>query len=267
MTQLDFLSNNAAKLVGIAKEAGRRIVSIKNNAQMQVAKKSDESPVTAADVAASDFIIESLFQLTPTIPAVSEEKIVHVSDKDSMYWLIDPLDGTREFIKGSSEYTVNIALVRDRKPVFGVIFVPETNEVFVGGQTVSAFRIDSNGTMHALKTRDLDLSSPACLISVSHKSDEEQICRKLFQNLIVENVGSSLKYVRIASGQSDFSFRKTPTSIWDTAAAHAILIAAGGEMYGPGGKVLVYDPSILENPPFIAVGQPSNGWAELIAKL
>ena len=267
MTQIDFLQTKSADVVEIAKEAGRRIIAVKTGANIQITKKRDESPVTAADLAASELIIEALLKLTPNISTVSEERVIEIAAKNGLYWLIDPLDGTREFIKGSPEYTVNIALIENMKPVFGVIVVPETGEVFVGGKTVAPFRVDVAGKTHALKTRVLNQNNPVCLISSSHKTNEENICRQLFANVEIKNVGSSLKYTRIASGQSDFSFRRTPTSIWDTAAAHSILNAAGGEMYGPGGKVLVYDPSQLVNPPFIAVGEPSHDWSKLIAVL
>ncbi len=267
MTQLDFLLTRYAEVVEIANDAGRRIIAVKKSANIQIAKKSDQSPVTAADLAASDSIIAGLHKLTPDIPTISEERVIEVAGKNSLYWLIDPLDGTREFIKGSSEYTVNIALIENMIPVFGVIVVPETGRVFAGGLTIAAFRTDSCGKFQALKTRAFQKKNPVCLISSSHKSDEEKVCRQLFENLDIKNVGSSLKYTEIASGLSDFSFRKTPTSIWDTAAAHAILRASGGDMFGPDGKVLIYDPTKLENPPFIAVGQPSHDWSKLLAAL
>jgi len=267
MTQLDFLQTQASRVIDIAREAGRRIVEIKNSTSIHVAKKSDESPVTAADLAASELIVNGLNNLSPLIPVISEERVIELGSKAGLYWLVDPLDGTREFIKGSMEYTVNIALVADMKPVFGVIVVPETGEVFVGGKTVVAFRSDAGANRVDLKTRRFNNSNPECLISSSHKSDEEKICRQIFEKLVVKNVGSSLKYTHIARGQSDFSFRKTPTSIWDTAAAHAILLAAGGDMFGPGGKRLTYDPSHLENPPFIAVGDTAFDWTRLITFL
>ena len=267
MNQIDFLQTASAHLVEIAKEAGRRIIAVKNSANIRVTTKFDESPVTAADLAASELIIDGLLKLTPHIPTVSEERIIEIPAKNSVYWLIDPLDGTREFIKGSPEYTVNIALIENMKPVFGVIVVPETGEVFAGGRTVSPLRVDVEGKIHVLKTRSFNQKNPVCLISSSHKSNEEMLCRQLFDNVEIKNVGSSLKYTRIASGQCDFSFRKTPTSIWDTAAAHSILMAAGGDMYGPSGKILSYDPSQLVNPPFIAIGQLSYDWSKLISLL
>jgi 3'(2'), 5'-bisphosphate nucleotidase len=267
MNQINFLHTASAHVVEIAKEAGRRIIAVKNSANIRVTTKLDESPVTAADLAASEFIISGLLKLTPNIPTVSEERIIRVPAKNGLYWLIDPLDGTREFINGSTEYTVNIALIENMKPVFGVIVVPETGEVFVGGKTISPFRIDVEGKVYDLKTRIFDQKNPVCLISSSHKSNEEVLCRQLFHNIEIKNVGSSLKYTQIASAQCDFSFRRTPTSIWDTAAAHSILIAAGGDMYGPNGEVLSYDPSQLINPPFVAIGQLSYDWSKLISLL
>lgn len=253
-------------LIEISQGAGRKILEVKRSASLQETRKSDQSPVTAADLAANSYILEQLFLRNSFISAVSEEDSASVPASTERYWLIDPLDGTREFIKGSAEYTVNIALIEAQVPIFGIILAPETGDVFYGGIKIRATRL-RGGIEDVISCRKFDVRKPHCLISKSHKSDEEQVVTELFKNLQIKNVGSSLKYTLIASGESDFSFRKTTTSIWDTAAAHAILKAAGGDMFNRSGKPLVYNPEVLANPAFIAVGDPGYEWSKLIKLL
>lgn len=253
-------------LIEIAQGAGQKILEVKRSASLQETRKFDQSPVTAADLAANSYILERLYLKNSLIPAVSEEDAASVPSSTERYWLIDPLDGTREFIKGSAEYTVNIALIEAQTPIFGIILTPETGDIFYGGIKIRATR-QRRGIEDAISCREFDVRNPRCLISKSHKSDEELVVHELFKNLQTEHVGSSLKYTLIASGESDFSFRKTTTSIWDTAAAHAILKAAGGDMYNRSGKPLVYNPEVLANPAFIAVGDPEYDWSELLKLL
>lgn len=257
---------SVSDLIEIAQGAGRKILAVKQSANLQETKKPDNSPVTAADLAASTYILEQLYSRNDLIPAISEEATTSLSVSTEKYWLIDPLDGTREFVKGSAEYTVNIALIENGQPVFGIILSPETGDLFLGGAKVAATS-ERQGRVQPVFCRKFDPGSPRCLISRSHKSDEESLVAALFKNLQIEGVGSSLKYTLIAAGKSDFSFRKTPTGTWDTAAAHAILKAAGGDMYGPDGKSLLYKPDVMVNPAFIAVGDPGYDWKDLIGLL
>lgn len=253
-------------VVAIAVAAAEKILSIKSSAEVSVTKKADDSPVTKADVEASDLILKRLSDLTPDIPAISEEHVLQPVRGFSKFWLIDPLDGTKEFISGSPEYTVNIALIENHVPVFGVVVVPETMETFVGGNLCRP-KLLHRGKETPLLTRKFMSGNARCFLSRSHRSNEIDLCRDTFPEVSVTHMGSSLKYLRIAEGVGDFSFRKTPTSIWDTGAAHAVLKAAGGDILSPSGLPLSYNVSVLLNPPFLAVGDLRANWSPLLNNL
>jgi 3'(2'), 5'-bisphosphate nucleotidase len=258
---------SSGDIVTIAREAGRLILEVKAGRRLDSRAKEDASPVTAADIAASQHICAALARLSPAIPVISEELPVAPSFAAGTYWLVDPLDGTREFVQGSGEYTVNIALIRDLRPVFGVVVIPETGMAYAGGDHCQAGEAAPNSKVNPIRTRSFDARAPRCLLSRSHRSDEESLLKKLIPTVEVRHAGSSLKYTGIARGDADFSIRKTPTSIWDTAAAHAVLRAAGGDIVGFEGQPLVYDPAHLRNPPFLAFGDRSADWTSLLGLL
>lgn len=254
---------DAGNIVAIASEAGSRILKIRADANLHIRTKDDESPVTAADIAASDFICASLANLPVKLSVISEEHIP-LAPPQGRYWLVDPLDGTKEFIDGSDEFTVNIALIENNEPVFGVVYIPVTGVAFWGGKSDLPEERKADGRKISLQCRRLPVQGVRCALSKSHRANEQSMLHHVFSDVGVTYAGSSIKYMSIAQGTVDFSFRRTPTSIWDTAASHAILRAAGGEILGPTGRPLVYDTSTLINPPFVAVGDPSADWSAMI---
>lgn len=222
--------------------------------------KRDASPVTAADLAAHRLITAGLSRLSPGIPVLSEEA-EPAPDRRAWteYWLVDPLDGTREFIAGNPEFTVNIALVRHGEPVFGVVHLPclEGGVSYAGASGAGAWKV-SAGSREAIRVRKPG-PCPEVLVSRSHRGerDERMIRQLAAAGCRIDYAGSSLKMCRIAEGRADFCPRTGPTMEWDTAAAQAVLVAAGGAMVDWCRRPLRYNAKeSLVNPPFIALGDP-----------
>jgi len=202
-----------------------------NQEDIDFKKKYDESPLTLADLRSNDFIINSLNNLYPDIPIISEEG-KEKKIKENLFWLIDPLDGTKEFIDKSEEFTINIALVKDGEPIFGAIYIPTKSSFFVGGMDFNAFN-EEKGEKKALKT---SFSQENCRISVSksHQTKKEEEFVELFKNIFKKvelfPAGSSLKLCLIASGDCHIYPRFGDVGQWDIAAGHAILKASGGNI-------------------------------------
>ena len=247
----------AYKLCLIAQRAGNDIMDVKSNSKDEKAKfKGDGSPVTVADLRAHNTICTAISKLMPTIPIVSEEGLIGNPNGSEFCFVVDPLDGTKEFIKGNGMYTVNIALVKRIKkscwkPILGVVVAPEFETTWFGGNQVEATR-QRNGSIEKIWAGPSSIP-PVVLGSVSHRTPSDERFLHALGEHIFEGVGSSIKICRVAEGSADLSPRFGPTSCWDTAAAHAILNSAGGMLIGPDGEELDYD---LENrrlnPPFIA---------------
>ncbi|MBF0355514.1 MAG: 3'(2'),5'-bisphosphate nucleotidase CysQ [Alphaproteobacteria bacterium] len=252
----NFPSETLLLLSEIAIEAGRVIEAIYAS-DFAVGHKSDESPVTEADLAAEKIILERLKQFDPSIPIVSEEAASagHVPDHGiGRFWLVDPLDGTKEFVRRSGEFTVNIGLIEGGTPVLGVVLAPVPKLLYAGGRE-GAWKKDGDGGWAPIAGR---LPPPEGLSVVASRShgDPERIASYLAGRKIAEMVkaGSSLKICRIAEGSADVYPRFGPTSEWDTAAAHAVLLGAGGHLITLDGKELVYGKSSVRNPDFVAWG-------------
>ncbi len=252
----------------IARAAGRAILGIYADAHQVVETKADQSPLTAADRAANDIIGAALARLAPSLPVWSEES----ADVDwearrhwPAFWLVDPLDGTREFIKRNGEFTVNIALVHGHAPVLGVVHAPVLNRDYYGLAGNGAFRADDGGPGRAIHVRTP--ASPPVRVagSRSHRdSSLDGILARVGEHTLV-SMGSSLKFCLVAEGEADFYPRLGPTSEWDTAAAQAVVEAAGGAVVDLQGLPLRYNtrPEIL-NPHFIARGDPGRDWLALV---
>ncbi len=221
--------------------------------------KPDDSPVTIADKLANDYIVERLNKLTPNIPVIAEEStlIDYNNRKDfKYYWLVDPLDGTKEFIKKNDEFTVNIALIEENNPVFGIIYVPVFKECYYATKKKGAYKY-SNGKESKINSNKVDLNRNGLkiFISRSHLGQKEQDFLKTFKNPTVIQMGSSLKFLRVAEGNADVYFRFSPTMEWDTAAAQIILEEAGGSIKSfDDNSALKYNKPSLKNPGFIAKG-------------
>jgi 3'(2'), 5'-bisphosphate nucleotidase len=223
----------------------------------EIILKGDGSPVTQADMAAHELIVRDLSILRPEWPIVSEEGSAgDITSRVDFSFLVDPLDGTKEFIRGNGMYTVNIAVMSRNEnnrwdPILGVVHAPEYNATWFGGRSVNATLLDSNGLRSI--SAGSDRSAPIVLGSVSHSSPRDRRFCEAIGEHIFEGVGSSIKICRVADGSADLTPRFGPTSCWDTAAAHAILNSAGGNLLGPDGNELDYDiKEEVLNPWFLA---------------
>jgi 3'(2'), 5'-bisphosphate nucleotidase len=254
----------------IAIEAAAKILAVyRSPGVIEVNSKADQSPVTEADMQAHRVIVDALVKLTPDIPVLSEESAdvpFTVRQRWQRYWLVDPLDGTKEFISRNGEFTVNIALVSGGKPVLGVVHVPVTGISYLGlcEQQHLAWRADAGKEWQPIRVSKItapELSANAVLrVVASRRHGEEAMERFLaalkesYADIELLNMGSSLKICLIAEGRADVYPRLAPTSEWDTAAAHAVLRAAGGDILQADLERLSYNAKeSLLNPAFFAV--------------
>ena len=242
-------------LIKIAKDAGFSIMEIYNT-NFDHEKKSDNSPITIADLSSNEIICKSLKNLTPDIPILSEEN-AYVAFKErsswNEYWLIDPLDGTKEFIKKNGEFTVNIALIKNHEPVFGLIYAPALEQIFWGCEDHGSFmRSCQNETKKLISSSEV--SFPIRIVSSrSHKSKDLSEFLNNLDDYTENSLGSSLKLCLIASGQADLYPRFGKTSEWDIAAGHAIIKFAGGLITDMLGNDVKYNlKKDLINPNFFA---------------
>jgi len=248
----------APQVCQLAKAAGNAVLSIYQNDVQEtsaVSYKSDNSPLTLADITAHHIIVDGLVKLTPDIPIVSEEdsdSLVH-RQSGGLFWLIDPLDGTKEFLARNGEFTVNIALISDGQPIWGVVYAPALGELFWGGNAFGAFSELAGLAVPISISPKGALRKPMRVVaSKSHQNlDTDLFIKKLGVTEIIL-AGSSLKFCRIAQGQADVYPRLGPTCEWDTAAAQAILEGAGGYVYDVSGMRLLYGKTSIINPSFIA---------------
>jgi 3'(2'), 5'-bisphosphate nucleotidase len=249
----------------IAREAGAAIMGHYGNNPV-VRAKADDSPVTAADEEAETLIVAALRALTPDIPIVSEEAAAagHLPDVDGKdradrrFWLVDPLDGTREFLSGNGEFTVNIALIEGERPTIGVVHVPTRNVTYAGTGAGRATRQENGRTPEPIGARVQPADGAIVLASRSHGSGEALDAFLATQRVAGRvRAGSSLKFCLIAEGVADLYPRFGRTMEWDTAAAQAVLTSAGGSVTTPDGAELLYGKPGFENPHFIARGRKS----------
>jgi 3'(2'), 5'-bisphosphate nucleotidase len=237
-----------------------------------VNEKADASPVTAADMAAHHILNDGLLALDPSIPVLSEEAAdIALSERTqwSRWWLVDPLDGTKEFIAGSEEFTVNVALIENGRVVFGVVGIPANGRCYYGGAGLGAWRAEANGASEAIEVRLAPQEAFTLVASRRHSSPaQERLLKGLserFGDLQLASVGSSLKFCLLAEGNADCYPRLAPTSQWDTAAAQGVLEGAGGEVLDLKGEVLGYAArESLLNPSFLALPAAAAWRAELI---
>ncbi len=227
----------------LARDAGEAIMNVYNGeTPLNVSHKSDNSPVTAADIAAHQVIVQGLATLTPDIPVLSEEAPPEwaVRQHWQRYWLVDPLDGTKEFLNRNGEFTVNIALIEKGMPVLGVVYVPATAVMYSAAEG-RAWKEEGG---YKQQIRVCDARPPRVVISRSHAAVDEEL--KEYLNQMGEHqttaIGSSLKFCLVAEGKAQLYPRFGPTNVWDTAAGHAVAIAAGAHVHDWQGKELDYAP-------------------------
>ena len=240
------------RVADIAREAGAVIRAVAKRGTRARAKP-DGSPVTEADEAANALIVERLRALAPRAPIVAEESVGPESRPAPRFWLVDPLDGTREFIAGRDEYTVNIALIEHGRPVLGVVLAPARGVCFAGAEGDGAWRGDAAGR-RAIAARPPPAGGPVAVASRSHRDARTDAWLAEAGAARVVRAGSSLKFCLLAEGAADLYPRFGRTMEWDTAAGHAVLAAAGGEMRRVDGAPLAYGKPGFENPPFVARG-------------
>ena len=246
-------------VIAVARAAAAEITGV-YALDFEVSSKADASPVTAADLAAHGVIVAGLAALTPDIPVLSEESAdacFAARHAWTRYWLVDPLDGTREFVKKNGEFSVNIALVDAGEAVFGVIQQPVGGVVWHGGAACGAYRRDAEGE-RAISTRRPPAPPLVIAASRSHRDARTDAVIARFPGAEVLGLGSSLKFCRIAEGLLDLYPRFGPTSEWDTAAGQAILEGAGGTLLDPRGRPFRYNQrETLLNGDFVASGDPA----------
>lgn len=249
-----------------ALKAGRIILDI-YRAGAEVRLKGDKSPVTEADEAAERLILDALARRLPDIPVVAEEEVAAGRIPDiggGRFILVDPLDGTREFIGGHDDFTVNIALIDKGVPVVGVVHAPALGTLYAGGPD-KAWKLEVNGDDHITARRTIAVrrkrAAPSALVSRSHNCDATEAYIRDSEITDLRAVGSSLKFCLVAEGVADIYPRFGPTMEWDTAAGDAVLRAAGGMVATEDGVPLTYGKHLdgrrpFENPPFLATGHP-----------
>jgi 3'(2'), 5'-bisphosphate nucleotidase len=252
-------------VIALARDAAARILAVYDTC-FDVEHKADASPLTEADLASHACIVEGLERLTPDIPILSEESAEEVPAllrrSWPRLWVVDPLDGTREFVKRNGEFTVNIALVEDGVAVFGVIQQPVSGALWHGGPGAGAFRREGDADV-AIRCRQPAVSPLRVAASRSHRDARTQAFMDRMGETEPMAQGSSLKFCRIAEGAMDVYPRFGPTSEWDTAAGQAILEAAGGLVIDPRGRPLRYNQrDTVLNGDFLALGDPELPWRE-----
>lgn len=259
----DKLQPDLARLVAIARRAGAAILEWYDG-DMDITYKADASPLTRADLASHDLITAELQRLWPDIPVLSEECADipwHTRKQWRQYWLVDPLDGTKEFINRNGEFTVNIALIRAHQPVLGIVYVPVSDTSYFGATDCGAWRQKGTAPAVAIEVRQPATEPLVVVGSRSHASPGLAGQLDKLGPIELIRMGSSLKFCRIAEGRADFYPRTGPTSEWDTAAAQAVVEAAGGEVVKTDGSALTYNckESYL-NPHFFVFGDPAREW-------
>lgn len=254
-------------VVALATEAGEKILKVYAT-DFDVQSKDDESPLTQADLASQRTIAAGLAELTPDIPIISEEQGLpdfDVRKQWARYWLIDPLDGTREFVNRNGEFTVNIALIDDHRPVFGVVRVPVHGKTYIGCEGVGAERRIDGDERAAIRVVDKAASPARVVGSRSHRGKSLDAFLDALGDFDLVPMGSSLKFCVVAEGGADVYPRLGPTSEWDTAAAQAVVEQAGGSVVEIDGRPLAYNKKEdILNPWFVVIGAGDRDWLALL---
>ncbi len=260
MSTLDRLARECAVL---ARRAGAAILEVYAGS-FKVEHKADDSPLTAADLAANRVIIAGLRELAPDIPVLSEESAQAawgIRRGWDRYWLVDPLDGTREFVKRNGEFTVNIALIENHVPVLGVVLVPVTGELYCGVVGAGTVLEAAPGAVPSALAVRAAPRAPVVAGSRSHANQRQADMLARLGPYVPRPIGSSIKFCLIARGEADLYLRVGPTSEWDTAAAQCVLEQAGGAVLDLAGQPLRYNTKeSLLNPEFLALGDRAVDW-------
>lgn len=241
-------------IVSLAKQAGEAIMSVYRSGDAGATSKADESPLTLADLASHRVIVDGLSRLTPDIPILSEEAAeIPYAERSgwTRFWLVDPLDGTKEFIKRNGEFTVNIALIEDGAPVLGVVYAPVLDVCYYAARDDGAYMQRGDAAAQAISVERIASGESIKVVASRSHSDARTaaLLERLGEHDCV-SMGSSLKLCLVAAGEAHFYPRLGPTMEWDTAAAHAVVMAAGGTVCDSTGAELRYNKPDLHNPEF-----------------
>lgn len=249
----------------LAWQAGQEILNVYHG-NFEVESKADGSPLTAADQAAHHTIVNGLAQLTPNVPVLSEEASDITYEKRAsweQYWLVDPLDGTREFVKRNGEFTVNIAFIDKHQPVLGVVHVPVSGVTYFACKGVGAFKQETNQPASSITVSTYSGGRARIVGSRSHAGDALKKFITAVGDVETISMGSSLKLCLVAEGAADVYPRLGPTSEWDTAAAQAVVEVAGGKVTDINNNPLRYNKENILNPWFI-VSDGKTDWAQYL---
>ena len=242
-------------VIRIADEASERVLHIYES-DFKVRYKDDNSPITAADEASHEVIVKGLRALSRDIPILSEEgKDIPWAERQGWrrFWLVDPIDGTRDFTQRTGEFTVNIALIEDGEPVMGVVTAPALKEAFWGVVGEGAYKRDRSGHVHRIRVAE-PKAAKRVVASKNHMNEPTLAFIEALGEHELVQAGSSLKFLKIAEGLADIYPRLGPTCEWDTAAAHAVVLGVGGSVKDPDGVELWYGKDDILNPHFIVRG-------------
>lgn len=244
-------------VLSLAREAGKKIMAIYDAGEAGEQSKADGSPLTAADMASHHTIVAGLHRLTPELPVLSEESAqagYEVRRHWKRFWLVDPLDGTKEFLKRNGEFTVNIALIEDGKPIMGVVHAPVLGLSYFADQGGGAFKQCGDDAPVAIRVALHGVHEKIKMVGSRSHSDARQ------DDLVAhlgggefQSMGSSLKLCLVAEGNAHLYPRLGPTREWDTAAAHSVVLEAGGVVCDSRGEALRYNKADLHNPPFVVL--------------
>ena len=258
-------------VVEIARASGQLILDIYQRGQFEKQIKDDNTPVTSADLAAHKLVMERLTQLTPDIPVLSEEDAsVPLTERSQWkrYWLVDPLDGTQEFIAGSGDFATIIALVEDNRPIMGVVYAPVSGVSYYAYAGKGAYKITAEGESVKIATHHHEENTKSVVVAISRRQDISSITSRLDPSYNYELVplgSAALKSCLVAEGAVDCYLRLGPTGEWDTAATQSIVEEAGGRILNTHLTPLSYNErNTLENPNFITLGDEGLPWADIL---
>jgi 3'(2'), 5'-bisphosphate nucleotidase len=271
--ETDFLELES--LVDLIQQAGEAIMGIYATGDIDYELKGDQTPVTEADRLSQRILLEGLSRLTPGTPVISEEtKPPSFDARQAMrrLWLLDPMDGTREFVEQGKDFTINLALIQDNQPVLGFIYIPFTETLYMGGRRLPASKWQ-HGETSPLTARKVDEAANPITVVCSRRRGRELLLpyldrlRQHFGEAIVQQAGGALKYAMLAEGSADLYLCCGPTGEWDTAAGHALLRATGGEIYDFAGNILAYNQrQSAINPWCYAVADAGVDWQAVLGE-
>ena len=268
MSQSPSLAELLEGVEEISRRAGQEILEIYEQADGEVTYKDDKSPLTAADLASHKVLAAGLAKLAPEIPVLSEEgaSMAYRERRGwTRFWLVDPLDGTKEFVKRNGEFTTNVALIEDGVPILGVVHCPTLERTYLAARGVGASRRDGDGEARPIRAAGSGGEELVIVASRSHAGPELAAFLAALPAHRLTSMGSSLKLCLVAEGAADFYPRLAPTMEWDTGAAHAVVLEAGGRVINTEGEALAYNKENLLNPHFLVAGERPVPWESALA--